>query len=123
MIRRSLISLLAVSCLIAGCSTPPQPAQSADSLVPGTIGIAVQRVPAGVVVTAIRKDSRAAAAGLRVGDIVLRYNGEAVTDSRQFYRLVIDSRPGSRARLELLRDGAVHQVEVPVEQIDTTPRA
>ena len=44
--------------------------------------------------------SAAADAGLREGDLILRYNG-----------------------VELLRGGAVHVLHVPVRQIDTMPRA
>lgn len=111
-----------VALVMAGCASAPTPRPGADSLLPGTIGIVVERAPAGVVVSAIGKESPAAAAGLRVGDIIVRYNGAAVSDPRQFYRLVVDSRPGSVARVEVLRDGVPHAVQVPVKQIDTTPR-
>ena len=90
-------------------------------MVPGSIGAVVAHANAGVLVTALRADSRSA--GLRVGDVVLRYNGEPVASPRQFYRLVTDSRPGSVARLHVLRDGGQHVVDVPVEQLDLAPRA
>ena len=86
-------------------------------MVPGTIGVLVTRAPGGVLVT------ESLSAGLRPGDVVLRYNGEAIVDPRQFYRLVIDSRPGSVARVEVLRDGAARAVDVPVEQLDTALRS
>lgn len=38
---------------------------------------------------------------------------------RWFYRLMVDSRPGSVA---LRREGAVQTLEGPVEQLDTMPR-
>jgi len=105
----------------AGCATAP-PAD--DSVVPGTIGIAVAGGPRGVVVTAVRKDSPAAAAGVRVGDVVLSYNGAAVTSWRLFERLVLDSRPGSVARMELRRDtGQRFFIELPVEELTTSLRA
>jgi len=59
---------------------------------------------------------------VRVGDVVVRYNGEPISTPRQFYRLMVDSRPGSVAQLELRREGAVRIVDVPVEQLDITPR-
>jgi serine protease Do len=66
----------------------------------------------------------AAAAGeLRVGDVVLRYNGEPVSSARQFYRLVVDSRPGGVARLEVSRQGEPRSVQVPVHELDMFPRA
>jgi serine protease Do len=66
--------------------------------------------------------SPAAAAGLRVGDLVVNYNGIAVAEVRQFNRLVLQSAAGTVARLEVVRDGAMRRFEVPVEQVDTTLR-
>jgi len=54
--------------------------------------------------------------------VVVRFNGKAVANPRHFYQLVFDSPPGSVARLELLRDGTQHLLEVPVEQLDLLPR-
>jgi S1-C subfamily serine protease len=107
--------------VITACAEPPKLSND-HSVVPGSIGITVRQERKTLVVAAVGKDTPAARAGVRAGDIVLRYNGEAVADSRHFYRMVLDSRPGSRARLELLRDGAVQVIEVPVEQLDTMPR-
>jgi S1-C subfamily serine protease len=93
-----------------------------DSVVPATIGVFVAPASAGVVVAAMEDDGPAAQAGMRVGDVVQRYNGVSVLDTRQFYRLVLDSVPGSRAELELLRDGAAIRIAVPVREADTAPR-
>src|SRR5688500_9857388 len=114
--------------MVAGCAQPqapaprlaPEPAE--DSLVPGTIGVIVRPDPSGVVVSAVGARGPAARSGLRVGDVVVRYNGEPISSPRQFYRLMVDSRPGSVVQLELRREGAVHTLEVPVEQLDTMPR-
>jgi S1-C subfamily serine protease len=123
---RSLAGTLCTA-LLAACAQPPaaQPPAlpSYDSVVPGSIGIMVRQERAALVVAAVRKDSAAARAGVRAGDIVLRYNGEPVAGSRHFYRLVLDSRPGSVARLEVLREGAVRAFELPVGELDTMPRA
>ena len=69
------------------------------------------------------RDGPAAEAGLRAGDVLLRYNGVPIADGDQFYRMMLDTPPGSTARLELLRAGTVLRVDVPVEQIDTGWRA
>jgi len=122
--------MLAIGVLAAtACVSPEAPPVAhesqpahAGSVVSGTIGIVVERGPAGVVVAAVGKDSPSAAAGLRVGDVVLRYKGVSVADSRQFYALMLDSAPGSIVQVELLREGRMHRVEVPVEQVDTAPR-
>lgn len=106
---------------LAACAQPVAPSPPEDSLMPGTIGIAVRQQGDAVVVSAVRPGSRAAAAGVRTGDVVVHYNGEPVATTRGFYRLVLDSRPGSMARLELRRAGVLESLEVPVEQIDTVP--
>ncbi|TAK83446.1 MAG: PDZ domain-containing protein [Betaproteobacteria bacterium] len=119
MVRKSLCVLLAASA--AGCAPPPM-ARAQESVVPGTIGVAVARDPEGVAVRALREDGAAAAAGLRTGDIIVRYNGMPVADEREFNRLVADSVPGTRARVQFLRSGTLHSIDVPVRQLDTEPR-
>lgn len=118
-LRKSVCVLLAATA--AGCAPPPM-ARADASVVPGTIGVAVAREPAGVAVRALRQDGAAAAAGLRTGDIIVRYNGMPVADERAFNRLVADSVPGARARVQFLRSGTLHSIEVPVRQLDTGPR-
>jgi S1-C subfamily serine protease len=109
-------TLLVLAALLAACVQAPVH-EPADSVVPGTIGVIVRQEGSGVVVSAVRSGNE-----LRVGDVVLRYNGAAVGSPRQFYRLMIDSAPGSVARLDVLRGGAVHTLEVPVRELDTMPR-
>ena len=114
--------------LTAACASgePPPPAQkpeaARDSVVPGTIGVLVTPASAGVVVAAVAADGPARQAGVRVGDVVRSYNGVTVLDTRQFYRLMLESPPGSRAQMDLLRDGSVLRIDVPVEETDTAPR-
>jgi S1-C subfamily serine protease len=104
--------------LLGGCAQAPiAQAPAGEGVVPGTIGVAVREQDKQIVVTAVSRGNP-----LRVGDVILRYNGEAVTSARQFYRLVVDSRPGSRARLDIARGETTHAVEVPVVELDTVPR-
>jgi len=119
--RRSLL-LCAFAAACASHEPPPASEPTPDSVVSGTIGVVVAPASAGVVVAAMAADGPAAEAGMRVGDVVQRYNGVSVLDTRQFYRLVLDSAPGSRAELELLRDGSVVRVAVSVKETDTTSR-
>jgi S1-C subfamily serine protease len=119
--RRSL--LLCV--FVAACAShepPPASEPPPESVVPGTIGVVVTPAAAGIVVAAMAADGPAAEAGMRVGDVVQRYNGVSVLDTRQFYRLVLDSAPGSRVELELLREGSVIRIAVPVRETDTASR-
>jgi cytochrome c oxidase subunit IV len=98
-------------------------AAEGDSVVPSTIGMAVRAVPAGVEVTGLRKDGAAARAGLKVGDVVVRYDGHSIAGLTEFRRLVLDTKPGSVVRLVFLRAGAVHAADVTVKQLDVSPRA
>ena len=119
------IGLGSILALVTACAPAPTLAptlSNEDSVVPGSIGVTVRQEHATVIVTGVKTNGPAAAAGVRVGDVVLRLNGEPVMASRQFYRLVVDSSPGSVVRLELLRGGAVEVLEVPVQQLDTAAR-
>ena len=117
-----LLALLAACAQPEAVAPPIDPAPVEGSLVPGTIGIIVRADPSGVIVSAVGPRGPAARSGVRVGDMVVRYNGEPISSPRQFYRLMVDSRPGSVAQLQLRREGAVQTLEVPVEQLDTMPR-
>jgi S1-C subfamily serine protease len=122
--RTVLACALAAACA-SGEPPPPAPepqAAARDSVVPGTIGVLVAPASDGVVVAAVAAEGPAGQAGMRVGDVVRSYNGVAVLDTRQFYRLVLESPPGSRAQVEFLRDGSVQRIEVPVKETDTAPR-
>ena len=103
---------------LAACAQTPEHVLQ-DSVVPGTIGVIVRRHESNVVVATVAKSS----SDLRVGDVVQRYNGEAITSPRQFYRLVFDSPPGSIARVEVMRDGRVRELEIRVRELDLMPRA
>lgn len=65
----------------------------------------------GVRITGITPNSAAQAAGLQAGDILLSFDGEAVTDLQTYSNLLRESAPGDRVRLEILRDGSRFNVE------------
>ena len=68
----------------------------------------------GALVQRMRRDSSAYEAGVRPGDIIVRYNGQDVDDPGHFLRLVSDSPIDSIASLEVLRDGRPAHIEVVV---------
>lgn len=119
--RSALVLVAALgACAQAPLEQENQALPREESVVPGTIGVVVRQQGTNVIVAAVGKAS--AERGVRVGDVVLRYNGEPVTSPRQFYRLVVDSAPGSRADLEVLREGASRTLELPVRELDLMPR-
>lgn len=117
---RANVLLFATLTACAQAQAPAPPAQ--DSVVPGTIGVVVREIESRVVIAAVGKGSPAAQSGVHVGDVVVRFNGKAVATPRHFYQLVFDSPPGSVARLEVLRAGTQHLLEIPVDQLDLVPR-
>jgi serine protease Do len=68
----------------------------------------------GALVSSVERDSPAAKAGLRAGDVVTEVDGRAVTNPRDLARAVADQRPGSRSTLKVWRDGAMRSVAVEV---------
>jgi serine protease Do len=71
--------------------------------VPDTSGALVEDVPPG---------GPADKAGLKNGDVIRRCNGQVVTDSGQLIALVTESKPGTVATFDLLRNGKTLTIEV-----------
>src|SRR5579863_8749021 len=61
---------------------------------------------AGVEITYVEANSPAAAAGLKVGDVVLQYNGQHVEGTEQFTRMVQETPEGRDVKLQVFRGGA-----------------
>jgi serine protease Do len=66
----------------------------------------------GVEISRIEENSPAAKAGLKVGDVVLEYNGQRVEGMEQFGRFVRETPVGREVKLLISRDG--NQTTVPV---------
>jgi serine protease Do len=60
----------------------------------------------GVEVKSVDDDSPAAKAGVKVGDVILEYNGQRVEGDEQFVRLVQETPVGRQAKLVISRAGA-----------------
>lgn len=72
--------------------------------------------PRGVAVTHVVKGSPAERAGLREKDVILRYDGEAVSSYRKLSRLIGESAPGHHARLSVRRGGSEEELNVTLGQ-------
>jgi membrane-associated protease RseP (regulator of RpoE activity) len=66
----------------------------------------------GVGITEVVKGSPAEKAGLRKGDVILRFDNESVTSMRKLNRLVSESSPDQTARITISRGGADQEVAV-----------
>ncbi len=96
------------------------------SVTRGRLGVAIQDVnqdladsfglkqPAGALVSSVDKDGAAAKAGLQPGDVILRYNQKDITSSAQLPVLVAETAPGTTAKLEVMRNGEMRDIDVTV---------
>ena len=95
----------------------------------GRIGVVIQEVsrelaesfglpkPAGALVNAIEKGGPAEKAGVETGDIILKFDGKAVTSSGDLPRIVGATRPGTQSQMELWRKGATREVAITVGEV------
>jgi serine protease Do len=101
----------------------------------GWLGVVVQEVdrdlaqqfgldkPEGALVARVLPESPAARAGLREGDVILRYNGEPLPSSSSLPHLVGVTDPGEVATLEVVRGGRKQRVDVDVGTLRAEPSA
>ena len=83
----------------------------------GRIGIAIQPVtkelarsfglsdPSGAIIINLEKGGPAERAGLKIGDVVLEWNGEAIDEPNELPRLVAATKPGGLAHVTVWREG------------------
>jgi|GEM_PF-1291408 len=65
----------------------------------------------GVLVDQVISGTAADEAGLRAGDVILRFDGKKFTDDNQFTRLIRATPPGKKVEIELLRNGKTLTVD------------
>ena len=99
----------------------------------GWIGVEIQQVTSdiadslglktasGALVAKENKDAPAAAAGVKIGDVITAVNGQSVADPRELARRIADLGPKKSADLTIWRNGAQQTVSVtlgsmPVDQ-------
>ena len=72
------------------------------------------RVPHGALVSDVERGAPAHRAGIRSGDIIVAFGGEAITSHEQLLELVARSPPRTSVAVQLARDGVLTQVAVQV---------
>jgi serine protease Do len=100
--------------------------QATGKVTRGRLGIGIQSLtkelaqsfkldqPVGAVVTNVEKGSPADKAGLKLGDVILAYNGSKIEDPNELPRLVAATKPGDKATLEVWRNGKAERLAVSV---------
>jgi serine protease Do len=74
------------------------------------------------VVTTVERGSPADKAGIKVGDVILQYNGKSIDDPNELPRLVAKTKPGERATVALWRNGKREQTAVTVGEFPDDTR-
>lgn len=95
----------------------------------GRIGVGIQDLngslaqsfglekPQGALVSTVESGGPAEKAGLKPGDVILSYNGKPIDNSNQLPPLVAATKPGSKASLEVWRDGKKQTMNVGIAEL------
>ena len=106
---------------------------SGQQIVRGQLGVGIQDMtkeladqfgmtePKGVVISQVAEGSPAARAGLRIGDVIVRFAGQEVGNGRQLRNLIAGTAPGTKVTLELVRDGRPITVAATIEKQAAEP--
>ena len=95
----------------------------------GRIGVVIQEVTrelaesfglakaAGALVNSVEKGGPADKAGLEASDVILKFDGKTVNSSSDLPRIVAQTRPGTRAIMQIWRKGTAKDVTVTVGEM------
>ena len=96
----------------------------------GRIGVSIDQVsrevaesiglgrPQGALVRSVESGSPAEKAGVEAGDIITKFNGNAIDRATDLPRMVGNTKPGTRAALTVFRKGATRDLTVTVAEIE-----
>jgi serine protease Do len=99
----------------------------------GRVGIAIQPLTKelarsfkleeaiGAIIINVEKGGPAEKGGVRVGDVVLEWNGEKIDEPTELPRLVAATKPGSLAHMAVWRDGKRQTLELQIGEIAPEP--
>jgi serine protease Do len=100
----------------------------------GKLGVGIQAVtqgladsfglprPEGALVSSVEKNSAAEHAGVEPGDVILKLNGQVVTQSDELPVQIASLSPGTAVNLEVWRNHQARNVNVTLGSLDTTQR-
>lgn len=94
----------------------------------GRIGVVIQEVtkelaesfglskPTGALVNSVMKGGAADKAGIEASDIILKFDGKAVTSSSDLSRIVSATKPGTKVIVQVWRKGVTKEITATVEE-------
>jgi serine protease Do len=74
----------------------------------------------GAVVTQMYRSSASYEAGLRPGDVIVGFNGQAIEDASQLRKMVADAKIGTTAALRLVRNSRTVEMKIPIQSSAST---
>jgi serine protease Do len=77
----------------------------------------------GAIVSQVNKDSPADKAGVKVGDVVVRYQDKPTEDVRTLRNAVAATKPGTKAHLIVMRDGKEKNLSMEIGTLPSTEEA
>ena len=108
-----------------------QQLRTQGKVVRGRLGVRIQEVsaglarsfdlaqPTGALVAEVERRSPAAGAGLKAGDVILRFDGLAIDTAGELPPMIAAKRPGSDVRLEVWRHGQPLQLHARIATAET----
>jgi len=75
----------------------------------------------GALVADVTKDGPAAKAGIRSGDVIVAFNGKAVSDEHELPQLVAGIPPGKKVDVKVVREGKAISIPVTIGEMEGEP--
>jgi serine protease Do len=101
-----------------------------ETVTRGFLGVGIQQITeklaqhfhlsqaSGALVTQVAADSPAAQAGLKIGDIIVRFDDKDVADPTALRNLVAATEPGTKVQVGIIRDGQSETLSVTVGKLE-----
>jgi len=108
-----------------------------EKITRGQLGVVIQEITKdlakqfglsetkGVLVSQVNKDSPAEKAGIKVGDVIVRYDGKDAEDVRHLRNLVAATAPGTKVKIGIIRNGKEETLTATIgqQEAETTTAA
>jgi serine protease Do len=100
----------------------------------GRIGVVIQEVTkeladyfglnssAGALISSVEKGGSADKAGIQASDVILKFDGKVIHESRDLPRNVAATQPGSKVTVQLWRKGTTKEVKLIVDELPSEGR-